>query len=179
MERVIVVGTSCSGKTTLAKILAKTLNATHIELDAIHWLPNWQARPPNEMRQLTTAAVAAECWVADGNYSIVRDIVWNRATTLVWLNYSFPLVFGRALWRTTHRVISRQELFAGNRESFRQSFLSRDSILLWVLQTYHRRQAEYPQLFKQPQFSHLNVLEFNTPRQTDTFVNRLRQQVEA
>ena len=129
LDRVIVVGTSCSGKTTLAKTLAHTLNVPHIEMDAIHWLPDWQARPTEEVRQLTAAAVAARRWVADGNYSIVRDMLWGRATTLIWLNYSFPVVFGRALWRTTHRIITRQELFSGNRESFRQSFLSRNSIL--------------------------------------------------
>jgi adenylate kinase family enzyme len=98
MQRVVVVGTSCSGKTTLARQLSQMLGVPHIELDAVHWLPNWQPRPTDEFRRLVAEAVARESWVMDGNYSsTARDIVWDRATTLIWLNYPFRVVFWRAL----------------------------------------------------------------------------------
>ena len=83
-------------------------------------------------------AAAAERWVMDGNYSAVRDLVWGRATAVVWLNYPFRVVLWRCLSRTIRRAITREELFSGNRESFRMSFLSRDSIILWAI-TSHRR----------------------------------------
>lgn len=38
-NRVVIIGTSCSGKTTLAGTLAAALATPHIELDALHWLP--------------------------------------------------------------------------------------------------------------------------------------------
>ena len=41
MARVVVIGTSCAGKTTFARALARILTFPHIELDALHWLPNW------------------------------------------------------------------------------------------------------------------------------------------
>ena len=88
LRRVVVVGSSCSGKTTLAKRIADDLGIQHIELDAIHWMPNWVERPPEELRKLTAAAVAQDRWVIDGNYLVVRDIVWERATTVIWLDYS-------------------------------------------------------------------------------------------
>lgn len=169
-QRIAVIGTSCSGKTTLARELATRLRVLHIELDALHWLPNWQERPDAEFWTLTQQAIAAPAWTLDGNYSKVRPLVWGRATTLIWLNYSFPLVMWRALKRTIWRAVSGEELFAGNRESFRQSFMSRDSILWWVMQTYHRHRREYPQLFRQPEFAHLRVLEFTSPAQTGRFV---------
>jgi adenylate kinase family enzyme len=169
-QRIVVIGTSCSGKTTLARQLATTLRAPHIELDALHWLPNWQERPDEEFWALTQQAIAAPGWTLDGNYSVVRPLVWGRATAVIWLNYSFPLVMGRALKRTIRRVFSREELFAGNRESFRQAFLSRDSILWWVITTYRRRRRDYPILFEQPEYTHLQVLEFTSPGQTARFV---------
>lgn len=87
-QRVVVIGTSGSGKTYLAARLAAALGYPHIELDTLHWLPDWQERSLEDFRTRVTAAAAGETWVADGNYSKVRDILWRRATSLVWLNYS-------------------------------------------------------------------------------------------
>ena len=113
MERVVVVGTSCSGKTTLARQLAGVLGAPHVELDAIHWMTGWRERPVEEVRRMAVEAAAAERWVMDGNYSAVRNIVWGRATAVVWLNYPFRVVLWRALTRTTRRVVTQEELFSG------------------------------------------------------------------
>jgi len=158
LSRVAIIGTSCSGKTTLARTIADILDVPHIELDSLYWQPNWSPRPIEEFRQLTRAAIAAERWVLDGNYSKVRDIAWGRATTLIWLNYPFYVVLWRALSRTVRRVLFQQQLYANNRETFKQAFLSKDSILVWVITTYHRRRREYPILFKQPEYAQLEVI---------------------
>ncbi len=89
MKRVVVIGTSCSGKTTFASQLADELAIAHTELDVLHWLPDWQMRPIEEFRLLVAEVAAQDLWVIDGNYSKVRDIIWPRATHLVWLNYPF------------------------------------------------------------------------------------------
>ncbi|MFQ5614114.1 MAG: hypothetical protein ACE5H9_18490, partial [Anaerolineae bacterium] len=174
LQRVAVIGSSCSGKTTLAQTMAGILDAPHIELDAIHWNPAWRPTPLDEFRRLTRAAVQAERWVLDGNYSPVRDIVWARATALVWLNYPFRVVLWRALRRTVRRVFWRERLFAGNRETFRQAFMSRDSIIWWVMTTYHRRRREYPPLFRRAEHAHLRVIELRHPRQAAAFTAGLR-----
>jgi hypothetical protein len=41
--RIVVVGTSGAGKTTMAKSLAGKLDLPCIELDRLRWEPNWQA----------------------------------------------------------------------------------------------------------------------------------------
>ena len=174
LQRTVVVGTSCSGKTTLARTLAAVQCVPHIELDSLHWLPNWRERPPAEFQTLVQQAVAAECWTLDGNYSKVRPLVWGRATAVIWLNYGFPLVMWRAIKRTTRRVFRREQLFGNNRETFRQAFLSKDSILWWVVTTYHRRRREYPELFKKPEYAHLHVFEFTAPAHTAAFVATLK-----
>jgi adenylate kinase family enzyme len=175
LSRVIVIGSSGAGKTTFAHTLADTLGVAHIELDAIHWLPNWMPRNREEFRELVRQAVSGERWLVDGNYSAVRDIVWPRATAAVWLNYSFPLVFSRVFRRTVLRVVRREELFAANRESFRQALLSRESLLWWVITTYSRRRRTYRTLFDEGIFPNMSLLEFRKPAQAECFLESLRE----
>jgi len=127
-QRIAVIGTSCSGKSTLSRRLSGILKQSHIELDALYWGPDWTPRPMERFRRDVTQALAAERWIVDGNYTIVRDMVLKRATTLIWLNYSFRTVFGRAFMRTIRRALFAEELFAGNRETIAKSFFSREKI---------------------------------------------------
>jgi adenylate kinase family enzyme len=159
-----VVGTSGSGKTTLAHRLAQQLGIPHVELDALHWGPNWTHAPPDVFRERAAEALSGQAWTTDGNYSTVRDIVWERADTVVWLDYSLPVVMGRVTWRTLRRSIRREELWNENRERLQEALLSRDSIVWWALRTYNRRKKEYPNLFSQPEYAHLNIVHLRSPR---------------
>lgn len=173
MQRVVVVGSSCSGKTTLARQLAGVLGAPHVELDGIHWMCGWRERPVEEVRRMAVEAAAADRWVMDGNYRAVRDVVWGRATAVVWLNYPFRVVLWRALSRTTRRVITQEELFSGNREGFRQSFLSRDSIILWAMTSYRRVRREYRRILDDGEYQHLRVIELRVPAEAEALVGAL------
>ncbi len=170
LRRVAVVGTSCSGKTTFAAALAARLQAPHIELDALHWRPGWVEAPAAEFRATVASATSAARWVSDGNYSVVRDLVWGRATAIVWLDFPFATVMRRALYRTVRRALLREELFSGNRETFRKAFLSRESILWWVVTTYRRRRRQYRAAFGQEAVAHLQVLVFKSPREANAFL---------
>ena len=82
-----------------------------------------------------------EGWVCDGNYGGVRELVLARAETVIWLRLPFHVVYWRLLTRTIVRSLRREELWNGNRESFRMAFFSRESILLWGITHWraHRR----------------------------------------
>jgi adenylate kinase family enzyme len=175
LERIVVVGTSCSGKTSYAKRLAEILGAPHVELDALYWNPDWIEKPTHQFRALVSDAVAGHRWIVDGGYATVRDVVWPRATCVIWLNYGFPLVMARALRRTFRRAMSGEELFSGNKESFRMSFFSRDSILLWVITTHWDRRRRYQELQKRNAYPHLQWLEFKTAPQAEQFLKSLSQ----
>lgn len=170
-----VIGTSCSGKTTLARELAALVGAEPVELDALHWNPNWEPRPADEFRELVWRVVAGDRWVVDGNYESVRDVVWSRATGVVWLDYPFPLVVYRALWRTLRRSLTRETLYGGNRESFAKAFLSRDSILLWVLTSFRRRRREYAELERSGVFPEIVFWRLRSPSETSSFLSAVRE----
>jgi adenylate kinase family enzyme len=170
--RIVVVGVSGSGKTTLACQLAEMLDIPHIELDALHWGPDWTEAPLPVLQERVRAAIQAPAWVLDGNYSKVRDIVWPRATHLVWLDYSFPVVLWRILARTARRVVTQEELWSGNRESLGKA-LGRDSIILWVFRTYRRQRRDYPRLFAEQRFAHLTVIHHTSPSETWRWVTTI------
>jgi adenylate kinase family enzyme len=175
LTRVAVVGTSCAGKSTLTRALAAEIKVPYFELDASYWGPDWTPVDSRVFRRQVDELTSQPRWVCDGNYSMVRELIWTRADTIVWLNYSFPVVFARALRRTLKRCISKTPLFSGNHESFRMSFLSRDSILLWVLRTHWARQREYPTRFAEPQYSHLQVVQLRSQADARRFLAEARQ----
>ena len=172
-KRIVVIGTSGSGKTTLARRLADKLGIPHVEVDALYWGPNWTESTAEELRARVETALAGECWVVDGNYSRVRQFIWDQADTIVWLDYPLPVIMNRLIRRTTRRIVSQEELWAGNRETFRKTFLSKDSILLWALTSYRKNRLRYPPMFLEPQNAHLEVLHFKSPHATENWLNSL------
>lgn len=166
MRRVAVIGTSGSGKSTLARALAARLGVAAVELDAIRHGPNWQETLDDAFRRRVADALAGDVWVVDGNYSVTRDLIWERATTLIWLDYPFPFVFWRLFCRTMIRGVLRKRLWNGNREDLWRHFLTRDSLFLWAAQTHWRRRKTLPIALAQPQYAHMRVMRFRRARQT-------------
>ena len=174
MKRIIIVGTSGSGKTTLAKALAQTLRIPHIELDALHWEPDWREAEREVFCQRVETATQQDAWVCDGNYGSkgARELLWGRADTLVWLDYSRWVVLGRITKRTLSRAITRAPMWHNNRETWRRA-LSKDSMIVWAMQTYNRRKREFPALLQQPQYAHLQVFRFITPQDAEEWLRRV------
>ncbi|WP_240740895.1 adenylate kinase [Deinococcus sp. Arct2-2] len=170
MQRILVIGTTGSGKTTLARAIAGRLGLPHGEQDSWFHQPGWQAAPTQQFRAQVAAFTSQSAWVMDGNYSKARDIGWARADTLVWLDYPARVVFWRLLTRTVRRTLSQQELWNGNRESLRLQ-LSRDSIFLWFFRTHWKRQRTTPEQIAQ--FPHLRVVRLCSPEAAAAWVGAL------
>ena len=137
MKRVVVFGTTGSGKSWLAERLAARTGLRVVELDGLYWGRDWQPAPLDLFRYRVECEIRDESWIVVGIYGQVRDLTWSAADTLVWLDLPRPLVLGRLLRRTLRRIRTREELWGtGNRETFRQAFLSRQSILLWAWRTH-------------------------------------------
>jgi len=174
-RRIVVIGTTSSGKSTLAEQLAKRLDMDFIELDALHWEPNWQEAPLEIFRARVEKALQAERWVVAGNYHIVRDLVWPKAEAVIWLDYSLWRIFWQLTRRTFGRWWSQELLWGTNRENLWMHFKlwSQDSLFHWLFKTYWRRKREYPILLSQPEHQHLKLIRFTHPKETDAWLESL------
>jgi len=174
-KRIVVVGTTSSGKSTLAQQLAEKIHADFIELDALHWEPNWTEATLEVFRQRVSRATQAPAWVVAGNYHVVRDLVWPKADAVIWLDYSLP----RILWQLTRRTFTRwwtQELLWGtNRENLWKHFKlwSDESLYHWLFKTYWRRKREYLLLLSLPEHRHIQLIRFKHPKQTEIWLNTI------
>lgn len=169
MQRISIIGTSGSGKTTLARQIAQITAIPHVELDYLRWEPNWQLVSQDIWRERISQALVGDRWIVDGNCSQVHNTIWSRADTVIWLDYSLVVILQRLLWRTLRRVMTQEEVCNGNYESWKTT-LSRDSIILWTIQTYRRRKQEYPVLLSKPEYSHLEIIRLQSPRTTQNWL---------
>ena len=140
-RRIVIWGATGSGKTTLAFELGRRLGLAVVDLDAIRHANGWDSTPWDEFREQLTKRLDGhtEGWVTAGSYSAIMDVYLSRADTLIWVHLPWRVSFWRLLKRTISRAWSREEYYEGSpaRESWRQSFFSRQSILLWSI-THHR-----------------------------------------
>src|SRR5919199_2600041 len=170
--KIAVQGTSGSGKTTVARELARRHGVPHIELDALHHGPNWLQTPAEELRRRVAAATAGDGWVVDGNYdSKLGDLVLGRADTVVWLDLPLRVALTRVTRRTIRRIRLGEELWSGNRESWRGGFFGWESMFVWTIRSHlrHRRAragrlAEYP---------HLRVFRLRSAREVERYLSGL------
>ncbi len=167
MRRVSVVGNSGSGKTTFAADLARRMGVPHLELDSVFHQPGWVPLPPGEFRARVTEFTAAPGWVVDGNYTTVRDIVWDRADTVVWLDPPRWRVIRRITWRTLRRAVTRAELWNGNREPWANFFRPdpERSVIAWSWTRHRVYQDRYRHAMADPANAHLRFIRLTGPDQ--------------
>src|SRR5262245_48104279 len=173
LRRISVVGTSCSGKSTFARELATLLRSRHVDLDSLNWGPNWTPVPAAQFQERLEEALGEERWVTSGNYTSSQSWYLSKGTAVIWLNYPFPLILWRALKRTIGRILSRETLHAGNHETFRNAFMSRNSIFLWVITSHRRRSRWNRKLFDGSEYPSLRRIELRSPTAARLFIHAI------
>jgi adenylate kinase family enzyme len=173
VRRVNVVGTSGSGKSTVGAELARRLGVPFVEIDALAWLPGWEPRDPDALREAVAQTVAGDAWVVDGNYGLTRDLVWARADTVVWLDLPLSLVIWRVTARTVRRAARREVLWGTNHESVRAAF-SRGSIVWYAVTTYRARRREYATLL--PAHPELSTIRLRSRNEVRRFLDSVGPQ---
>jgi adenylate kinase family enzyme len=177
MERISVVGSSGSGKTTVSLTLADELGYPRLELDGVFHQPDWTPLPDDEFRDRVQGFARGDRWVIDGNYASqgVNELVWDRADTVVWLDLPRSVTVRRVAWRSLSRTTRRQELWNGNTESWR--YLMRwDPEVNAVRSSWTRHgptRATYERQVADPRWSHLAVHRLRTPSDVAVFLDRV------
>lgn len=176
MRRISIVGSTGAGKTTLARDLSRRLGLPHVELDAIFWGPNWTQRREEFPSEVARAA-AGDAWVIDGNYNGLGSfsIVWPRADTLIWLDYTLPRVLRQLVPRIAARIADRQEIWpgTGNRETIRGALFSKDMLWWFAIRTHRGRRRRIAAELTRAEYRHLAVHRFRHPRETAGWLSRI------
>jgi adenylate kinase family enzyme len=173
-RHIVVYGPTGSGKSTLAAQIAQRIGVPHIELDAIFWKPDWVESSPEEFRTNVVAALdkCTDGWVCDGNYSQARDLILPLTDTVVWWRPPFWVAFLRLLKRTIARAWDGKLMWGTNRETWRQSFFSRNSIILYQV-THWRKYGKIGKNLEEIPHRAI-IIQLRTQREVDAFLSGLR-----
>jgi adenylate kinase family enzyme len=145
-RRIAVVGVSGNGKTTLSRQAAAKLGVPCVELDALNHLPGWVEASPEQLRAAVEEATRAGGWVVDGGYrEKLGTVVWERADEVVWLDQPLPLVLYRLVRRALVDIVTKRDLFNGNRQTWRFAFWGRDSLVAFAVRMHFARRRTWPQ----------------------------------
>lgn len=100
LHRVAIWGPPGSGKTTLAKDLAKILGYQVFHSDNLYIKSNWKQLRPESLRNKAIPLLRAEKWIIDGNFGELRDEVLEHATLVIILNPPLLILLIRIFKRT-------------------------------------------------------------------------------
>jgi energy-coupling factor transporter ATP-binding protein EcfA2 len=174
-QRILILGRTGSGKTTLARELAAALHVPHVELDSLYFGPEFSTAPLPLLRERTSAAIAGDQWVTDGNKRAVRDLVWPRADTIVWLDYPVRV----SLWRLAKRARRRTSTLnaqasetGSGKAAVPKLMLAAAKGVLTALRSHAGQRREYPRMFAEPANQHLAVVRLRSPRATRQWLAR-------
>jgi hypothetical protein len=174
-QRILILGRTGSGKTTLGRELAAVVGVPHVELDALYFRPDLSTVSMSELRERTSAAIAGDRWVTDGNKSAVRDLVWPRADTVIWLDYSLMVSLWRlgkrALWRTS--VLKAQASERGGGAGFLRQVLAAAKGVVTALRSHRGQRRRYTRMFAEQEYQHLAVVRLRSPRATRDWLARV------
>ncbi|WFR96728.1 AAA family ATPase [Rhizobium tumorigenes] len=124
-SRIMVIGCSGGGKSTLSQYLAARFGLTYVSIDRdILWLPGWAQRDRQEQRRLMAEKAQEERWVFDGTGPSTFDIRLPRTDLVIWVRMPRLL----CIWGVTQRWLrwigrTRPEMAPGCPEKIDWEFL--------------------------------------------------------
>ncbi|MCX5054135.1 MULTISPECIES: adenylate kinase [unclassified Streptomyces] len=172
MQRILVVGVTGAGKSTLAQAVSARLDMPYHEMDALYFTgPDWAV---NDKLTETVSPLAAEPrWIIDSiGYPEVRDLLWERADTVLWLDYAKRVVLPRVLRRSLRRTLTREPVFGGNTETW-AGWLSKEHPVWWAWSQHAGRRREIAHRTSDPRFAPLRTLRFTRPADTAAWLATL------
>jgi adenylate kinase family enzyme len=88
MERILVMGSSGSGKSTFAHRLSAMTGIPMVSLDGLYWKPGWRPSDAAEFEKRVTEAAHLPRWIMDGNYtsSGAGDLRRSVADAIIWFD---------------------------------------------------------------------------------------------
>ncbi|GAA2604609.1 P-loop NTPase family protein [Paractinoplanes durhamensis] len=172
MRRILVYGVTGSGKSTLARRVGERLGVPYHSVDDLTWDPGWVPVGHAEQRERLGAVCAGDAWVVDSAYGIWRDLVLARVDLIVGLDLPRWLSLQRLLRRTVRQIVRRTATCNGNYETWRGTFLDRESILVWHFRSFTRKRRRMREWHADPAFP-VEIVLLRSPREVERWVAAL------
>jgi len=174
-SRIIVTGSSNSGKSTLGAALAELRSVPFIELDGLHWEPGWREADVDVFQSRIQSAIEPDTWVMAGNYLAKQQHVsWPRADTVIFLDLPMPKVLRRCFSRTWRRWRTRETLYGGeNRENLWEHLMLWDanhSLFTHIVMTHRRRRRDFEKFQCDPRWGHITFIHLRSVAEVDAFL---------
>lgn len=165
----MVVGVSGNGKSSLSKRLASLRDVPYVELDRLCHLAGWREATDEDFRRDVLAAMHPDGWVIDGTYeNKLGSLVFDRADTVVWLDLPLPVVLSRLFRRIVRDLVTKRDLFNGNRQTVRAAFASRDALVPYAVTQFFVRRRSYPAKFAA--MKHLTLVRLRSPAEVERWM---------
>jgi hypothetical protein len=134
--------------------------------------PGWTPLDDASFQARILHATGTASWVVDGNYSVVRELVWDRADTVVWFDLPYAVVMARTIRRTVRRTVTRQELWNGNTEPWSNlfSWKPEKSIIAWSATRHRVYRQRYGDAEHDPRWAGLEFVRLRSQREADAFL---------
>ena len=145
--------------------------------DILYWKENWGEPSDEVFFDILRQELSVPNWVLDGNYNRTVPIKWEAVDTVVWVDYGFFRTFYQATKRALRRCFLQQELWVGtgNKESFRGTFLSRKSVLLWTLKTFKSNRLRYETMMAAPEYQQIHFVRLTHPKMAQNFIKKYQR----
>ncbi|MBQ3109790.1 MAG: DNA topology modulation protein [Clostridia bacterium] len=102
MQKILIIGSPGSGKSTFGRRLSKKLNIPLVHLDSLFWKAGWVESEREEFDTLLLSELKKDKWIIDGNYSRTMEMRLKYADTVIFFDYNRFL----CLWRVIKRVVT-------------------------------------------------------------------------
>ena len=132
-NRIYILGTVASGKTTIAKELSKKLKIKHYDLDNIYWLSFNKKRDEKERDKFFRRLCNKNKWIVEGAYSSWIDYGIKKANLVILLKLPRALL----LWRVTKRVLKKEKSKLMGEKRYKENFVDYYKYLRAIINYYN------------------------------------------
>ena len=167
MKRILIIGNSGGGKSTMAAKMAKILDLPLIHLDTHFWQPGWIETPDEEWQEIVKSLIAREEWIMDGNFGGTLNMRAERADTIILLDMpryvNMTGIFRRVI---KYYGKTRPDLPDGCPEKFDWQFTK------WVW-NYHKNSRPKVLEILEPFRSSKNIITLRSRKEVNNFIQKL------
>ncbi len=164
MQKVLIIGCSGVGKSTFAVRVSERTGLPFTATDAFYWHANWQNASTESIVERVNAATSESTWILDGNFDAQHEFVWQRADTIVWLDYPLWRILLQVVNRNLGLWLSQKPTWSGNRMSLKHA----GSGIRHSLKSYKLKRTKYPVYLKE--FSHIKIHHFRCPSDAEAWL---------